>query len=123
MVSGRQSLVLPLLWEAHRFATGCKEEAGRAEHLGVIASHGLGEGPSETYPAIPLFHSPNYSRDYSAPKSLQIAAFRPTEGSRGTIPPAAMPACSQAMVLNICAIPTAGAGSAPRVSARKGRTS
>jgi hypothetical protein len=93
MAVGRQLLILPRPRDAHRFAASCGEEAGRGECLCVIgALYGLGGGSSETYPAIPLFHLSNYYRDYSAPKSLQIAAFLPTEGSCGTLPPAVTPA-------------------------------
>ncbi len=62
---------------------------GAQEHLGVIgATHGLGHGPSETYPAIPLFRGSNYS---GAAKALQIADFRPAKGSRGPLRPATTP--------------------------------
>ena len=92
MAKGRQWLILPLPRDAQCSAPDCEEEAGREEHLGVIGAHGSGDRPSETYPAIPLFRSSNYSRDYSTPKSLQIAAFRPAEGSCGALPPAPSPA-------------------------------
>ena len=93
MATGRQSRVPHLRRDAHRFAAGCGEEAGCDERPGAIgAPHGLGDGRLETYPAIPLFRSSNCSRESGAPKSLEHAVFRLAEGSRGALPPAAMPA-------------------------------
>jgi hypothetical protein len=74
MASGRQSLVLPLLWEAHRFATGCKEEAGRWKDPSVGgAAHGLRRGSSETYAADAQFRASDCRR---TPKPPQIIGFR-----------------------------------------------
>ena len=71
---GPQPLVPPLRGDAK-------------EHPDIIgATHGFGHGPSETYPAIPLFRGSNYSR---AANSLQIAGFRPAEGSCGPLRPVA----------------------------------
>jgi hypothetical protein len=92
MPSGLQLLVLLSLRDAQCSAPDCQEEAGRGEHLGVIgAPPGLGDRPLETSPAIPLFRLSNYHRDCGAPKSPQIAAFRPAEGSCGALPTAATP--------------------------------
>lgn len=92
MLRSRQLLAPPLPRDAQCFAPDC-EEIGRGGRPDVIgALHRLGGSPSETYPAIPLFRSSNHSGDCGVPKSLQIAAFWPTEGSRGTLPPAAPPA-------------------------------
>ncbi len=93
MANGRQLLVLPLPRDTQCFAPDCEGEAGREEYLGVIgALHGLGGRPSETYPAIPLFRLSNCCRDCRTSKSLQIAVFRPAEGSCGTLLSGATPA-------------------------------
>jgi hypothetical protein len=90
MPRGRQSLVLPLPRDAQRFAPDCEGEAGSGKYPGVIgALHGSGGGPSETYPAIPLFCAANYCR---ASKSLQIGVFCLAGGSCSTLPPSATPA-------------------------------
>jgi hypothetical protein len=89
MPMGRQLLVPPLPRDAQCSAPDCEEEAGRGEYLGVIgATQGLGDRPSETYPPIPLFRLSNCYRDCSAPKSPQIAAFRPAEGWGALLPAA-----------------------------------
>jgi hypothetical protein len=74
MASGRQSLALPLLWEAHRFAAGCKKDAGRGKDPSVLgAAHGLRCGPLETYAADALFRASDCCR---TPKPTQIKGFR-----------------------------------------------